>query len=261
MKYCIKKGTEHWLSVDECRRIRDDALRSGRYGKGQIGVTSQKFSNGINKSDGYSAKVWIQCGVHPEDESLVPFKGRVSNETIGSKQRGRELVCVDGNDLVAMAAVAQNMDFAALVAMSSIWAPVEEHINCGRGAKHPDTRRMKPSEERGFCHEKGLRLDSNSYPNAQMKAVLKKAYGIELTPGSFETCHVWPETCYDARYHTCFANLVMLPRSIAALSDHNERVQKVLQYRAYELFEWHPEAEPAPQKPENYPKQWFEPQG
>ena len=256
-KYAIKKGTERWLPTEECRIIRDEALKSGRYAKGQIGLTSQKFTNGKNKADGYSARVWIMCGIHPEDESYIPYKGAVSAAS-SSRKRGKEMVELNGNDLFARGAAELKVDFAALVAKSAIWAPVTEHEACGKAAKHPDIRRKKPNEERGLS-EAGERLDDNSYPNAQMKAAIKKAYNMSLAANTFETCHVWPETCYDTRYHTCFANLVMLPRSIAALSDHDERVQAVLQYRAFELFGWYPEEAGEPRKPENYPTDWFDP--
>lgn len=33
----------------------------------------------------------------------------------------------------------------------------------------------------------------------------------------------------------------------------------VLQYRALELFGWHPEDKAEPRKPENYPTDWFDP--
>ena len=148
--YCIKKGTERWLPTEECRIIRDEALKSGRYAKGQIGLTSQKFTNGKNKADGYSARVWIMCGIHPEDESYTPYKGSVSAATTSRKRR-TEIVELNGNELMVRGVAELKVDFAALVAKSAIWAPVAEHVACGKAAKHPDIRRKKPYEKRGLA--------------------------------------------------------------------------------------------------------------
>lgn len=256
-KYCIKKGTERWLPTKECRIIRDEALKSGRYAKGQIDLTSQKFTNGKNKADGYLARVWIQCGIHAEDESDIPHEPRKRAQSTVRLPRQKNVV-LNGHQLLESCAQALHIDLAALVAKTAIWAPLAEHLACNGQAKYPHIRRAKSHEKRGRA-ETGESLDDNGTPNRQMKAALKKAYHIALLKGSYETCHVWPKTCYDTRYHTCFANLVMLPRSIAALSDHDKRVQTVLQYRAFELFGWHPEDKAEPRKPENYPTDWFDP--
>jgi hypothetical protein len=66
-------------------------------------------------------------------------------------------------------------------------------------------------------------------------------------------CQVWPETCYDVRYHTSLANLVLLPAPLAGFSDHHQVVAECLRYRSYELFGWHPEETAAPEMPIGYP--------
>lgn len=54
-------------------------------------------------------------------------------------------------------------------------------------------------------------------------------------------CHIWPGTTYDERYHTLLANLVLIPRILANLSDYFNAVIDVLKYRSYELYGWYPE--------------------
>ena len=148
-----------------------------------------------------------------------------------------------------------------LVARTALWAQREEHEDCKKTvngetiyAKHPHVRRKQVGEERGKNENGEEYLDDNSYPNAQMKASLKKRHRI---PKGYETCHIWEKTCYDPRYHTCYANLVLLPRAIAALSDHNDNIRDILKYRAYKLFGfWPDEKKPRPtDPPENYPKE------
>ena len=75
----------------------------------------------------------------------------------------------------------------------------------------------------------------------------------------FECCHIWPRTCYDPRYHTAIANLVLLPRVLAGLTDHDPSIQRAIQYRAFELYRWYPDGEQPPEQPQVYPENWREP--
>jgi hypothetical protein len=107
-------------------------------------------------------------------------------------------------------------------------------------------------------------LDDNTYANIAIKSAirvglesnyktLKYLYNSEIKFRDFEACHIWPGTCYDAQYHTSVANLVLLPRPLAGLTDHCDAVKKILQFRAWELFKWNPGGYP-PGKPKDYDK-------
>lgn len=52
--------------------------------------------------------------------------------------------------------------------------------------------------------------------------------------------YILPETCYDARYHTSVANVVLLPREIAGLTDHCQTVEDLLKYEAWKRFGFKP---------------------
>lgn len=151
-----------------------------------------------------------------------------------------------------------NIDLGPIVAALALWAPQQLHDQCRRQdgcfAKYPHIRRKAAKETLGWQEEQNLYLDSNNYPNSQMKAAMKNWYGI--IPKGYETCHVWENTCYNTNYHTVYANLVLLPRAIASLSDHSPSIQKILQFRAYEIFGWKPDEESIPEKPNNYPTNW-----
>ena len=69
----------------------------------------------------------------------------------------------------------------------------------------------------------------------------------------YEVCHIWdlPE---DRRYYASIANLVLLPRAIAGLSDHSVDVKSLLRYEAFNRFGFKPDGEPAPPKPSCYSK-------
>ena len=138
-----------------------------------------------------------------------------------------------------------------LVARTALWATKEEYDECiknGSTAKYPKICRKPNGEKRG---KKGdMYYDDNSYPNAQMKASLKKQ---GIIPRGYETCHIWEKTCYKPEYHTCFANLVLLPRAIASLSDHDDTVKAILKWHAYERFNgFVPEGYIMPEKPAVY---------
>lgn len=136
-----------------------------------------------------------------------------------------------------------------LIAKTSIWADPR---------KVTDTP-VYPNVKRGNQKQKGqvidgVRIDDNTYANRAMKdAVLKDAEIV-----NYMTCHIWPGTTYDKRYHTQLANLVLLPRVIAPFSDFCPSVIDVLKYRAFELYGWYPEEESEPKCPDYYPGQWGE---
>lgn len=125
-------------------------------------------------------------------------------------------------------------------------------------------RKESSKGKKGYADD-GIYLDDNTIANG----AIKKALGYD--PKEFyeyEVCHIWHKSCYDIRYHTSIVNLVLIPRSIAALSDFNIDIIKLLQYRAYELYNWYPKTykidgsdfNPSqPQKPNNYNYEWQEP--
>ena len=107
----------------------------------------------------------------------------------------------------------------------------------------------------------GIILDDNTMANqAIKKAVLKglEKYGIHKTDikifKGFEACHIWEKTCYDERYHTCVANLVLIPREIAGLTDHCDAVKELLKYESFNRFGFKPDEEDPPNEPKNYKK-------
>lgn len=106
-----------------------------------------------------------------------------------------------------------------------------------------------------------ITLDDNTKANyAIKKAVLKglEKYGIHKTDikifKGFEACHIWEKTCYDERYHTSVANLVLIPREIAGLTDHCDAVKELLKYESFKRFGFKPDSENTPNEPKNYDK-------
>ena len=163
-----------------------------------------------------------------------------------------------------------------LVAQSAIFCPTEifemvkngelgsrENIGIGNiygswyNCKY---QRAKHFQKRGEkCGD--ITFDDNTYANNAIKLALLKGlerYGIhgssrQIFKG-FETCHIWPDTCYDARYHTSVANVVLLPREIAGLTDHCQAVEDLLKYEAWKRFGFKPAEADIPAKPKNYNK-------
>ena len=145
-----------------------------------------------------------------------------------------------------------DIDLPALVAGCAFWSPVNAKAT---QAVYPHVRRARSGEKRGTETPEGIRLDDNTFANRVPKAALSHLGKFE----GFAVCHIWPQTCYDERYHTMPANLVLLPRALAGLTDHHRAVEQCLQYRAWDLYGWHPDEHPQPEKPANYPDNWREP--
>lgn len=159
---------------------------------------------------------------------------------------------IKGSQILDEATTRLSIDLPALVAACAFWVPAND--NAIRPVS-PRVRRARSDEKRGMVTPDGSLLDDNTFANRVPKTALSHLGKFE----GFAVCHIWPQTCYDERYHTLPANLVLLPRELAGLTDHNLLVEQCLKYRAWELYKWHPKDQPAPKKPENYPSNWREP--
>lgn len=167
---------------------------------------------------------------------------------------------VIASELLLEAVRRHDIHLSLLVADTGLWANPEFHHRLIRetstAAMFPKVRRARigQGEQRSQIVD-GIRFDDNSYANV----AIKRALGLGKSAEGFEACHIWPLTCYDERYHTAPANIVLLPRAIAGLSDHDGEIQKALQYRSFELYGWHPEGVDQPSRPEFYPDSWRDP--
>lgn len=163
---------------------------------------------------------------------------------------------IDGNEELNKALEELNIDLAKLVALTSVWAnPKVFYFLKDKnefGAWYLNIRRFHKGEKRGQKIN-GVLLDDNSYANIAIKA----ATGIKTI--NYHACHVWAESCYDEKYHTCIANLVLIPAPLAGLTDHHPEITEILRYKAFELFNWYPIEKSPPLKPMKYPSLWKEP--
>lgn len=134
-----------------------------------------------------------------------------------------------------------------LVARTAIWV---KPANVTENPVYPDKRRGKP-EDKGKVID-GIKIDDNTYANKALKRAISK--NIDFI--NYHTCHIWPGTTYDERYHTQLANLVLIPKVLANLSDYCPLIIDILKYRSWELYKWHPKEENDPKRPEYYPEEW-----
>jgi hypothetical protein len=156
---------------------------------------------------------------------------------------------LNGDDILLKVTAGLGIDLPRLIARSAVWVDPSVFRALRKKIPHgtwfPNCRRGKNGEpKRGVVD--GVRFDDNTMANLAIKlAVL----GSRDRCTRMHVCHVWPETCYDVRYHTSLANLVLLPAPLAGFSDHHQVVAECLRYRSYELFGWHPEETAAPEMP------------
>ena len=155
---------------------------------------------------------------------------------------------VDGNTILSHESFKSiRVPLIDLIAKCSIWVAADQ---VSPTAIYPTVKRGAPKDKGKIID--GIRIDDNTYANRAIKVAVNKSIKFE----NYEVCHIWPDTTYDERYHTLLQNLVMIPRLLAGLSDHYQDVVDVLKYRAWELYNWHPEDQEAPSKPDYYPSDW-----
>ncbi len=105
--------------------------------------------------------------------------------------------------------------------------------------------------------------DDNSYANQYIKKAIQftieEKYKIKLFGEGFrkfydyEACHVW-DYPNDRRYYASIPNLVLVPRGLAQLTDHNKAVKELLRYEVQQRFNFRPDGEPVVPKPAGYDK-------
>ena len=106
-------------------------------------------------------------------------------------------------------------------------------------------------------------VDSNNTANTAIKkAVLEtfKQYHPNTTFQStfwnrfqdYEACHVW-DIPGDRRFYASICNLVLVPRALAQLTDHNEAVKALLRYEVFRRFDFYV-GNSKPKKPKDYSK-------
>lgn len=173
-----------------------------------------------------------------------------------------------GDDDLKNALKKLNINLVELVAATALWA-TPEYCNQlkemkGTTTRYPNIRRKKGGEKKGDIVELKIegvefieiKADDNTYANN----AIKDAIGNNRTDFiDYTTCHIYPRSCYDERYHTKIENLVLIPKAIAFLSDHFQEVEDALIYRSYELYGFCLDENNPPQKPANYPTNWLEP--
>ncbi|MDE6223772.1 MAG: hypothetical protein K2M49_08790 [Muribaculaceae bacterium] len=136
-----------------------------------------------------------------------------------------------------------------IIAATAIWVSPDK---ISMNPVYPDTKRGRAKDKGNVID--GIRIDDNTYANV----AIKKAISGSIDFKNYMVCHIWPGTTNNERYHTLLANLVLIPRILANLSDYFNAVIDVLKYRSYELYGWHPDGTEVPQRPSYYPKVWRE---
>jgi len=108
-------------------------------------------------------------------------------------------------------------------------------------------------------------VDDNTCANQYIKKAIIESFerkynthftGVSYTNfANYEACHVW-DLPGDRRYYASIANLVLVPRDLAKLTDHNYRVKELLRYEVYRRFGFVPLNKTIPQPPKYYPTVW-----
>ena len=103
--------------------------------------------------------------------------------------------------------------------------------------------------------------DDNNMANLAIKNAIIESYKRKyrgIIPDisllrDYEACHIW-DYPKDRRYYASIANLILLPRALAKLTDHNDAVKELLRYEVFRRFKFKPDGHADPKRPKNYNK-------
>ena len=82
--------------------------------------------------------------------------------------------------------------------------------------------------------------DDNTTANQSIKRAILSSRGYRRIHNfsqfkDYEVCHIW-DNPKDPCYYASIANLVLIPRAFAGLTDHCPPIKELLRYRAFDLF-------------------------
>jgi hypothetical protein len=187
---------------------------------------------------------------------LAPLQDHMLISPFQEVNKVKPLITFNADEILREAASSLSISLTDLVAAAALWVQPEIHRRLvdetGSAAWFPHVRRARNAPERKGKWIEGILFDDNTFANNAIKLAIA---GSRDEFVGFETCHIWKKSCYDEHCHTALANLVLLPRSLASLSDHFKEVSAALQYRSWELYQWYPPDCSPPARPESYPKE------
>ena len=82
-----------WIKVPNARAKMQELIQNGTYTRDQIRLSSQRFANKKDKTDGYEAKVLVIPGIHPELETGLSYSHgtpKVVNKTIKEQIKNKQ---------------------------------------------------------------------------------------------------------------------------------------------------------------------------
>lgn len=118
------------------------------------------------------------------------------------------------------------------------------------GAVFPVIRNTAKRGEVELVNGKFVMYDDNTTP----RWALLWAHGFlrsTFPPGGWTFAHVWNKS-KDPEAYTHVANLVMMPESLASLSDKRGPLISVLRYHSQSKYGWRPNGESIVKKPDGY---------
>ena len=82
-----------WINVLDARARMKELIANGTYTRDQIRLSSQRFANKKDKTDGYEAKVLVVPGLHPELETGLSYSHgtpKVVNKTLKEQIKNKQ---------------------------------------------------------------------------------------------------------------------------------------------------------------------------
>lgn len=82
-----------WIPVPAARERMQELIKNGTYTREQIRLSSQRFANKKDKTDGYEAKVLVLPGIHPELETGLTYSHgtpRVVNKRVKEQIKNKQ---------------------------------------------------------------------------------------------------------------------------------------------------------------------------
>ena len=144
---------------------------------------------------------------------------------------------MDGNWRTLAEAVAKFAVFcpsATYVGNEFIRHRTKKLLFCRKKVSQKDIQKGEEYHVKGEC----FIWDGNAAINSKFKQLtsMQKCK-------NYMVCHIYGGLSHNPEIFSSTANLVLLPKVLAGLSDHCGIIQDLLAHRAYQMFKWYPQSE------------------
>ncbi len=189
---------------------------------------------------------WHDDGRPPADHQVAVKAAKRFEPRVGAKTL-QDFALNGRHALEAVIASSQYGTVAQAIASLTLFSHPETVRQTGGKAIFPVVRTQSRVGQHGEQEGRTVMFDDNRSPTS----AFRWANGLASGRADIQFNHVYPVSL-DIDAYTALPNICMTPAFIAKLTDMDDEIRRLLEYRVFKLYGWTPKGMSPPDAPANY---------